>query len=247
MLLVSAFISACSDKPNTTNDHGTLTVSVAPEFSEILRKLSDDFSVRYSVKVNLDIVESGSLWLHEANSDFLIGVEREKALRAAGVANSGWRTALWISEDVVLAVRKNETFSIRKARDLQQPIINPVAIPAQREEVGRRAVELFDYWKIRSIMQPRIRIARNSAAAVKMLISGEARAAVLPAHIVAGEPALKQVFSFSALAHQRLRKAAMRCSRAGKNSAADEFERVLVTEGVAALMKSGYKAADSDF
>jgi|GEM_PF-6782084 len=247
LLLLLLSFGACSDKNRQAPTRGSLSISVTPEFAALTKTLANDFSKRFMVAMDVKIVESEKLWSMEENSDFLVGVEREKAVKAANIKNSGWQMALWISDDVVLAVRKNEVFGVRKARDLQQPIINPVALPSHREEIGRRAQELFDYWKVRNILQPRIRITPDSATAIKMLKSGEVRAAVVPAHLTALDPALKQVFSFSPLAHQSMRKAAVRCPRALNNSAADEFERVLGTEGAAAFLQAGYKASDSDF
>ena len=245
LLLSVLFFFSCSNKNNDGTQSAVLNVAVSPEFSTLLKPLADNFAKRFGVETSLKTVEADKLWTLTESCDFLIGVERDKAIKS--VKDSGMQAVLWVSDDVVLAVRQGETFGVRKARDLQQPLINPVAMPAQREEVGRRAMELFDYWKVRNVLQPRIRIVPDSASAMKMLKSGRVRAAVLPAHLVASDPGVKQAFSFSPLAHQSIRKTALRTPRSRGKSAADEFEHLLATDGVAVLTHAGYKAADTDF
>ncbi len=232
--------SSCSDEDGSlVSKSDNLIACTVAQMETATREVLGEFGKPRALKLELKVLTEEQMLDQAADCDILIGLDSDnvKILSDKGK----WSLRGWLDDEIVVAIKSGEKFDIKRAKDMQQPIINPIAIPAANTPAGKKARELLDFWRIHDKVRPRLIEAPDAWQALQMLQSGRARAAITHARLLRRQKGLDIALALGRGRQHNLSRAVMIAPRSLDNGDALELARFVMGEGNKIFAGHGWK------
>jgi len=252
LVLFLALLVSCKKESASSPEGGRepdlqseLVVAVDPELFAAMKDAAEDFDKSHPAGVKLVPLADENRQEMEQSAHLMAGISEARANALTKIIPQ-WTEAGYLSDPLVVAVRKDASFRVRSIRSLQQPIIRRIALPESGHPAGRLARDLLDWWKVTELVGRRLEETATPRKALALLEKGRVEAAIVPARLLLNDDSVQKAQNLSVRPHQDLRLVLLYRMGEKGHVAARDFADYLLADGREHFTSKGWSVNRAD-